>query len=170
MALALKIMGLCAILHSVAFSGPVSWASWSDPTMFLPGVLPILVYLGAGVCLVAFSGRIAAGLVKSSGESESPAIRVGPGFEVVAIGLLGLFDLIQSLPILLNAIFWVATHREMGLAWHFGEGLLESALRVALGLWLVLGARGWANALRKLRGVGLTEGEKRWEAREDSPS
>ena len=51
----------------------------------------------------------------------------------------------------------------------FAPLVTGTALRIALGLWLVLGARGWSSVLRKFRNAGPQPNERPWPDGPDLP-
>jgi len=95
---------------------------------------------------------------------DSP--RVAPP-QLLAIGLtlVGVLDLLTSVPLLFNLILEAALAESAEYRGSTGwggtcAGLAANALRVALGIGLVLGGRGLANAVRGLRLVGLEPHEQ----------
>jgi len=163
--LACKVLGIYALIMAITASPALFYALNGDLSEAWYNVASLVILLIAGIGLIAFSRQLGSSLAKGDDDSAPATLRVGVGFEVVAIGLLGVFDLLQSIPALLNHVVWIATQDKPEWATRgglWGEGLASSGLRVALGLWLLLGARGWANVLRKLRGVGLQTDEQPW--------
>ena len=128
-----------------------------------------VLYILSGVLLLTFAEYVGTRMARIAGApADLPASDDRVGWTAaLAFTLLGLFDLLTSVPALVERSVQLLASRNKH-PWEndfppFGISFGALALRVGFGLWLVLGARGWARALHYLRGRGLQPGERPWE-------
>ncbi len=163
-ALACRILGLIALLRAFEYSSILFWSAMDEGDgAFLTRAAPAILLLALGLIFLTGARWIGELLAGRSNATDSTVLSVPRGFEVVAIAMVGIFDLLSSAPALVNQVLYAAQESEVELASSYDPGLVGSALRVALGQWLVLGSRGWSNVLRNLRNAGLDPDERPWE-------
>jgi uncharacterized membrane protein YhdT len=140
-------------------AGQLSLLEWSELA-----VLAIPVF--AALLLLGFSEAIGSRLVPK-GVEPAPASTGAPrSWLPLGLVLIGVLDLVRSVPELASYLGYALSSAPdlfpIPLVERFGSGLIASALRVALGLWLVLGSRGIARVIGRLRGAGLQPDERPW--------
>ena len=139
-------------------AGPTPFLQWSQLAVL---ALPVV----AALLLLRFSESIGARLVPA-GEEPAPGAQAPRSWLPFGLVLIGVLELVRSLPELVNAVGYALLIRSEGLQVplfeRFGSAILPSALRVGLGLWLVLGSRGIARMIEGVRGAGLRPDERPW--------
>ena len=161
--LACKLLGFYTLYMAlrVSFVAVLGMTIGEDSSLVAKGA-PALMLLVLGLVLLVQAERIGKLLVGRTEESNPTRLSVPRGFDVVAIALLGMFDLLSSVPFLLSQVL-IEMQDSGGIIFiPFAPLVAGTALRIALGLWLVLGARGWSNVLRKLRNAGPQPNERPW--------
>ena len=183
--LACRILGLYAILQSlqtlpilyewvlVLIGFPEDDYSRSFTGYAMGGLLTLIF----GVLLLTAGGAIGERLARvrvdpdklsATAPIESPTAWTA----ALAFAALGLMDLLTSIPALADGVGQLARDPEdrmwFGSSPWFERSVAAAGLRVVLGLWLVLGARGWAKALRYLRRTGLQPHERAWERKTEN--
>ena len=118
--------------------------------------LGVLVAIGVGMWRL--SSSLAAKLIESPERDTEASFDLG-SFERVTLSILGLY-------ITINALVWIAmTTGNAASAQRFGAGesflnlqlgisLVVRFLELAVGVSLIVGSRGWAKVLRRLRTFG----------------
>lgn len=155
-ALAIRITGIVIGLYAVKSGAIYVYAakqSNDDPWLFVT-LTPIVMMFSASACMIAFPRIIAGKLVPVADGTtkEPPSIT---DLEVLGSALLGLYFLIQSV---LDAVWmislWFAT-KQFGYQWQWsGDYVSTIAVAVvefAIAVWLMLGARGLFELLRRAR-------------------
>jgi hypothetical protein len=108
-----------------------------------------------------FPATVARRLLPSLRDAE-PAVPESPfmQWQTVAVVFVGLWALAQAIP---DIIYWVTLY-SMAETWEMPlddlraidrAGMIATAAELAIGLWLVIGARGWAALFFRIRSAGL---------------
>lgn len=158
-----KILGLYALLQLAAnltqVVVPVSSYSGflrlelESIVMFLAISLPLIVYLAAAYCLIHWASRVADILI---GEEEEPTEEGGLDIatvEQIAFAAVGVFLIAGAIPYLPGSLIRiVAPTRFYNVSFADGVASLVALLvKMGIGLYLVLGARGLANLIHRLK-------------------
>ncbi|HVS09668.1 MAG TPA: hypothetical protein VMS76_07310 [Planctomycetota bacterium] len=175
--LACRLIAVYLLVESIFFFASFlhNWIAFAlDPEAGLPASdwnqwshLALLAFpMVAALLLLRFSEAIGSRLVPK-GEEPAPSSPAAPGaWLAFGLVLIGVLDLVRSVPELVNFVGYAWSSAPelypVPLVDRFGTGLIASALRVTLGLWLVLGSRGIARVIGRLRGAGLQPDERPW--------
>jgi hypothetical protein len=151
--------GIAMAVDPEQSAGGTSLLEWSQ-------LLVLALPIAAALLLLRFSEAIGSRLVPK-GEEPAPSSPAVPGsWLAFGLVLIGVLDLVRSVPELASYLGYALSSAPdlfpVPLVERFGSGLIASALRVALGLWLVLGSRGIARVIGRLRGAGLQADERPW--------
>jgi len=173
-ALALRLLGLFTLLQAVWMVGPLvsdvvdsltsqgGFSGW-----WLGSAFSAVVMLACGLALLRWAPAIAARWAGPGETDAAPPSPTARGLEVVGYRLLGVYMIVSGLPSLASRVgSSVASASFSTSGSYLTLDLFSSFLAILLGLWLVLGARGLAGLLDRLRGAGLQESEQGWKTRE----
>lgn len=156
---ALKILGIYLLVRAIEFTGSIGYlvgaltrgdeVSW----YFLGGVIPFLLYIAAGFCLIKWAEPIAA---KLSGKEEAPAVE-GPldksALQEIAFSTVGILIVVGALPKLVRTVPLLSqqwTHQRTLEIW---ASIIALALQLGIGLFLFLGSKGLAGLLKKIKSI-----------------
>jgi len=168
--LALRLFGLYAAVSALSVTGPAlgeltrpSEPS-SQPSMEYYFTSSLAAWGLAAIVLLGFGSSIAERW--SAGEpataADATATFRARDLELVGYRLLGVLAIVYNLSgcteVLVSLARWGGDGEWPEIAW-YGLG---SFATFALGVGLVLGARGFANLLDRLRGAGLQPTEQAW--------
>lgn len=134
-----------------------------DLRLIITGFIPICLYVLLGVLLWVYSEKIAHHLLMNVNDHEGNTCINAKEIQVIAYSVLGLLVLANSLPELLNktanaiiiqdSLLAAPSHIKMGTY----LSLIEEAIQCAIGLVLLLGAKGLAGLLQIIREAGTTK-------------
>lgn len=174
--LACRILAVWALLQSVLYASLfMEWLAslFREDVSHFGGmqlVFPLIAL--ASVLLWTCAGFIGSKMADFEARPlPDPRRVVPPQLLAIGLALVGVLDLLTSVPVLVDRILHAALTEAgdfpMTTGWGGGYvGVAANGLRVALGVFLVLGARGLANAVRVLRLVGLEPHEQPGAGRE----
>src|SRR5262245_21629209 len=136
----------------------LDWEAWRSIVLI---IWPAILYAAIALGLLRGAPRLANQLVPAQA-NEPGRIVLGPQLEAAAISVVGIVVLARTAPGLVYAmvmLLMAAKHRGtpyFDLYWNpvGWRHLLEVGGSIVVGLWLCLGARGIANAIRFLRQAG----------------
>lgn len=140
-------------MRTVIFSYPGSAVKsitlWGVATLLAPIILGVIVWI--------FAGTIASWIVDRNDNDESTAPLDAPTLQTIAFVTLGIFFLIQCVPIIAGMIYTSLTTPD---DWHqpslwVNRYFLEKILELILALVLVLGARFFTRLIWRLRRIGV---------------
>lgn len=168
--LALRLFGLYAAISALSVLGPAlrELTQLSEPSANAMDAFyftSLLVAWGlAAIVLLGFGGSIAerwcAG--EPATAADAAATLRARDFELIGYRLIGVLAIVANLSgcidVLVSLARWGGDGDWPEIAW-YGLG---SVATFALGVGLVLGARGFANLLDRLRGAGLDPTEQAW--------
>lgn len=166
--LGVKLLGLYAVLGALPSIGALaipfrSYAGSTSPFALDPrlvmffNILPGVIQMIVGIGLWAFSDGIAHSMVKDEGNAPTPSSNGWSEIVFSAVGALVLVDFATKLA-QFTANVWSMSRTGSLLRpedAHIGTpDLLPILVRGALGLWLLLGARGIVRGVANVRNVG----------------
>lgn len=173
--LALRLFGLYAAISAVSVVGPAlrELSRLSEPSAgyvdAFYGTSSLVAWSTAAVVLLRFASSIAdrwcAGEPATAPDANS-TIRARD-LELVGFRVLGVLAIVSNLPgcvdLVVNAVRWDGVGLWPEVTWWETGNLLT----VALGLWLLLGSRGIAALVDRVRGAGLEPAEQAWKTSRD---
>jgi len=132
-----------------------------NTTGILNGVVGMALPVVIGALLWIFSAKLAGFMVKPL-EGQEPEMMAAAfdldTVQVLAFTITGVFLLVNTIPSLVSAltVYAVLPEPSMGQIWlETLRRLVDSVIRVILGLWLVLGSKGLVALIKKIRTVGV---------------
>lgn len=168
---ALPSLGLIIGLVHPLFDSP-PWTGNEILQQFIVASQPVLL-LAAATVLWKKSWHIAALMVGYTiqDRADEPDVKAArpaaADIHIIAFSTVGLFVLIETIPEVIAYAFHYAAASATGdpmlqtkVQFWGAERVIYMALRFAIGLWLILGARGLVSALRRLRYAGLESAER----------
>ncbi len=175
-ALACRILALYAFIQALASIGFVPWmivrasetAGLLKSVLYvLMGVLPFTLCTGAGIVLWVQAQRIGGRMLSGLDDPEAEMKVVPFDLQVIAFSVVGLALLVQTVPRLVST-FWMLLYARAKWPPELQEiyrvrvdwkNAITMVVRLGLGLWLLLGARGLVGFLRKVRTAGHKKSE-----------
>jgi hypothetical protein len=175
--LALRLFGIYALVAALQWvgalgEGALEWIASTNQPSDVPRYgsdrFPVTEFVAFAVWLVTgvvcltkadFWARRWAG---DESESSSANGRVDArALELVGYRLIGALVLANYLPQAIGAVAVVVTTGNFGNTWGYEFG---SVAAVAVGFYLLFGARGLASLVDRARGAGLQPGEQAWKS------
>jgi Ca2+/Na+ antiporter len=162
-AVALRLFAVYLLLIVLRTSIPALTASEGDPSALPPVLwlaLLVVPMLGLALLFWVFPLSVAARLLPVMREPRPPVRAEAAEVEGIALTLLGLWLCAAALS---DAVYWVIVHlslsrSEMWVGYEVSSetfaSMVTTGFELVLGLWLMLGSRGWQQALRRWRYAG----------------
>jgi hypothetical protein len=168
--LALRLFGLYSAISALSVLEPAlrELSRLSEPNNqsaeAFYGTSALVVWGLAAIVLLGFGGSIAERwcVGEPATAADATATLRARDFELVGYRLLGVLAIVSNLSacieVLVSLARWGGDGGWPEIAW-YGLGSIAT---LALGVGLLLGARGLANLLDRLRGAGLQPTEQAW--------
>jgi hypothetical protein len=165
-ALGIRLVALIWVLYTVShLHGLFAYMNSSSGVSINKGVIWLFAGLQIATCAVlwVFPATIAKKLLPSSADTASskpPSTLIE--WQTFGVVCIGIWALARAIP---DAIYWV-TFYGMTLNSSYGysdlnveqkASMITTVVELIIGMWLVFGARGLANALLKLRTAGVSK-------------
>ncbi len=155
------IFGLTGGLSNLAFA--IGQGSASLREVVITSLGPFVMFV-VGMGLWFLSGKLSdyIGNEKQSGKFETSNKKTVEEIQTIAFSVLGLFFIGAALPKAVTPIMlFLAPNMGPGLNWQAFGQLLQVVVQLAFGLWLLLGAQGLVNFLKKVRRAGVQQNHDR---------
>ena len=118
-------------------------------SLLIKTIPPLLLVL-CGALLWYVAPFLASSVFKSAAFENEPNASLAD-IQTVAFTVIGLFLLASALPEIVNAVIIYFTMWVVGSKTALIQNIIVLFLKVALGLWLLLGSRGLANFIRSMQ-------------------
>ncbi|MCC7204591.1 MAG: hypothetical protein IT441_05895 [Phycisphaeraceae bacterium] len=128
---------------------------------FLSASLPLILFAALGALLWFRAARLADRMVRGTDSEATPLPADRHTVQAIAFSAIGLFVLLQVIPTFATQMMTAAVAQDLSrtryelLDWRWKTAVAATLVQIALGLWLLLGARGIVTTLGKLRHAGL---------------
>ncbi len=138
-----------------------SSSGWQQTLMAAGVIWSVVLFATVGIGLLTGAPRLAARLVPA--DTAAPArIVLGEGLQAVAISVVGIWMLATAVPRIAGTVMTFAlAAKYRGTPFEFQywerpgtENLVALGVWILMGLWLCLGGRGIANAIRSFAAAG----------------
>ena len=161
--LAFRILALVAVLMAIgpgARALPTLVVKWpydsygGSPSLMLASILaPIILPLVFGAVLWFEAERLSGNADVDADAGTSPSIET---LQKLAFTCIGVYILALAIPDVAKVIYYywqlsVPGGSQIGTGAERGAAIVGTAVEIAIGLWLVLGAGGLANLIHRLR-------------------
>lgn len=159
--LSFKLLGVYACIRALELSSKVVQYFYEQATegymwialqVFLPPVLLIVI----GIILWIAAPNISRAIFKSSDLDESQKETFSVDFEVIAFSVFGLVVIVDSVTMFIRSNVAIFMFKAYSVSAR--ESVVErnvylvfTGLKIAIGMWLLLGSRGIARFIRALR-------------------
>jgi hypothetical protein len=166
--LALRMLGVYALLQAIYPLGAVvgeiaEWARGDSSAVrgLLGLTFVVAAFLVVGLALIHWAPSIAARFSKADKDAPELPSPDAAKMEIVGYRLLGVYAIVTFAPSLLsNFIDLIGEEWELRNLMFFREWL-RSMLGTALGIYLMLGARGIAGFIARMRAASVADLERR---------
>ncbi|MDR3601136.1 MAG: hypothetical protein P4L49_11755 [Desulfosporosinus sp.] len=130
------------------------------PTI-LGGVVSMAFPVVVGILLWIFSAKLAGFMVKTPEDQDAEMMSATFDLEsvqILAFTIIGVLLIVNAVPSLIPALTVYAVlpvHNVGQVGLESLSRLVDSAIRIILGLWLVLGSKGLVNLMKKIKTAGV---------------
>lgn len=159
--LSFKLLGVYACIRAVElfpkvvqyfYEQSTEGNMWIALQVFLAPVLLIVI----GIILWIAAPNISRAIFKSSDLDESQKEASSVDFEVIAFSVFGLVVIVDSVTMFIRSIVGIFMFKAYSVSDRESLGvrnvyLVFTALKIAIGMWLLLGSRGIVRFVRTLR-------------------
>lgn len=127
----------------------------------LSGVVSMAIPVVIGVLVWIYSAKLAGFMVRSEEEEQAGIMSASfdlDTVQVLAFTIMGVFLIVNAVPSLVAAltVYVVIPHPDLGqIGLENLSRLVNSLIRIILGLGLVLGSQGLVAAIQKIRTIGV---------------
>lgn len=148
---------LCSSVVSLSYLPP-------DTSTILNGVVSMAFPVVIGVLVWIFSDKLSGFMVKSKEGQDAEMMSVTFDLETVqimALAITGVILIVNAVPSLISTltVYAVSPGPNVNQVWlgQILSRLVDSSVRIILGLWLVLGSKGLVNYIKKIRTAGIRD-------------
>lgn len=141
--LASRILGLYALITAVGYIPPMG----SLPSAFV--LTGFFLYAGLAYILLFQASRVATFLMKETSSTEHTSSLTIDQVTAAAFMVIGLLLVAKAIPHLVGTV--VMRPLADLTAGRFLASLIQQTIEIALGVWLMFGAKGISNMIQRLR-------------------